>query len=240
MMDAARQVGVATRVSTKYWAEHIGRPYQPPETFALFGYQALLAKPRPYDLFWEIWGLGSHRILLWGSPDFARRIVSTVTLSNTLGFEVDAPPTQKGYGNRPGRWDVFNDAQSARKFWHWDFERYWFFYLLWGRLSYNPATPDAVWMHEMQVRFGAAAPDERKPKTGAEEKSPVRACGGLKWINHLSRASELFKLASQQRFCGFFRRRPALEGGGLYPPGFGGSSVEKPAFLPFWSNAGNA
>ena len=159
MMDAARQVGVATRVSTKYWAEHIGRPYQPPETFALFGYQALLAKPRRYDLFWEIWGLGSHRILLWGSPDFARRIVSTLTLSNTLGFEVDAPPTQKGYGNRPGRWDVFNDAQSARKFWHWDFERYWFFYLLWGRLSYNPATPDAVWMHEMQVRFGAAAPD---------------------------------------------------------------------------------
>ena len=159
MMDAARQVGVPTRVSTKYWSEHIGRPYQPPETHEFFGYQALLEKPRPHELFWEIWGLGSHRILLWGNPDFTRRIVSTVTVSHTLGFEVDAPPTQKGYGNRPGRWDVFTDAQSARKFWHWDFERYWLFYMLWGRLSYDPSTPEAVWMHEMQLRFGAAAPD---------------------------------------------------------------------------------
>src|SRR5260221_534699 len=38
----------------------------------------------------------------------------------------------------------------------------------------------------------------------------------------------LFKLASQQRFCGFFRRRPALEGGGLYPPRPGGSSAQDP------------
>lgn len=159
MMDAARQVRVPTRVSTKYWAEHIGRPYQPPETHQFFGYQALLEKPRPHDLFWEIWGLGSHRILLWGNPDFARRIVATTTMSHTLGFEVDAPPAQKGYGNRPGRWDVFTDAHSARKFWRWDFERYWLFYLLWGKLSYDPATPDAVWMHELRLRFGAAAPD---------------------------------------------------------------------------------
>jgi hypothetical protein len=159
MAEAARQVGVDTRTSTKYWAEHIGRPYQPPETYEFYGYQALLEKPRPHPLFWEIWGLGSHRLMLWGNPDFTRRIVATTTLSGTLGFEVDAPPTQKGFGNRPGRWDVFTDAQSARKFWHWDFERYWFFYLLWGRLSYDPAAADAVWMHEMQRRFGAAALD---------------------------------------------------------------------------------
>jgi len=157
--DAARQVGVTTRVSTKYWAEHIGRPYQPPETHEFFGYQALLEKPRPHDLFWEIWGLGSHRILLWGNAAFVRRIVSTTSLSNTVGFEIDAPPTQKGYGNRAGRWDIFTDAQSSRKFWQWDFERYWLFYLLWGRLSYDPATPEVVWMQELQRRFGAAAPD---------------------------------------------------------------------------------
>jgi hypothetical protein len=159
MMAAARTVGVPTRVSTKYWAEHIGRPYQPPETHEFFGYQALLEKPRPHELFWEVWGLGSHRILLWGNPDFVRRLASTTTVSQSIGFEIDPPLAQKGYGNRPGHWDVFTDAQSARKFWRWDFERYWMFYLLWGRLSYDPATPDAVWMNEMRRRFGAAAAD---------------------------------------------------------------------------------
>jgi hypothetical protein len=159
VMDAARQVGVPTRISTKYWAEHLGRPYQPPETWDGYGYASLLAKPQSLPLFWELWGLGSHRILLWGNPDYVRRIAPTLTLSGTLGFEIDAPPTQKGFGNRPGVWDVFTDAQSARRFWKWDFERYWLFYLLWGRLTYDPATSDTVWQNELRRRFGAAAPD---------------------------------------------------------------------------------
>jgi hypothetical protein len=54
---------------------------------------------------------------------------------------------------------VFADSQSARKFWRWDFERYWYFYLLWGRLSYDPAAPDVLWMREFERRFGPAAPD---------------------------------------------------------------------------------
>jgi hypothetical protein len=121
MMDAARQVGVATRVSTKYWAEHIGRPYQPPEAFALFGYQALPAKPCPYDLFWEIWGLGSHRILLWGSPDFARRIVSTVTLSAT---------NPEGLRESTRALGCFQRRAERAQIPALGFERYWFFYLL--------------------------------------------------------------------------------------------------------------
>jgi hypothetical protein len=159
MMDAAKTVGLPTRISTKYWAEHLGRPYQPPETWKGYGYSSLLAKPQVLPLFWELWGLGTHRILLWGNPDYVRRIAPTLTVSGTLGFEIDAPPAQKGFGNRPGVWDVFTDAQSARRFWKWDFERYWLFYLLWGRLTYDPATADGVWQDELQRRFGAAAPD---------------------------------------------------------------------------------
>ncbi len=69
MIEAAKQVGVSTRVSVKYWAEDIGRPYQPPETYAGYGYLSFLEKPRFYDFFWELWGLGSHRLLLWGNPE---------------------------------------------------------------------------------------------------------------------------------------------------------------------------
>ena len=159
LIEAATGVGMPLRVSTKYWAEHLGWPYQPAETFPGYSYANFLEKPRPYDFYWELWGLGSHRLLLWGDPEYVRRAVSTFTLSGSIGFEIDPPLAQKGFGNRPGTWDIFADGQRDRAFWKWEFERYWLFYQLWGRLSYNPETPDQVWMSELERRFGAAARD---------------------------------------------------------------------------------
>ncbi|MGB9605821.1 MAG: hypothetical protein ACPL88_08090, partial [Bryobacteraceae bacterium] len=157
MIDAAQASGVPLRVSTKYWAEHLGRPYQPAETFPGYSYLDLLKKPRPYEFFWEVWALGSHRLLLWGDPDYVRRAVPTFRLSGTAGFEIDPPLAQKGYGNRPGKWGIFTAAHRDEAWWKWEFERYWFFYLLWGRLSYDPKTLEAVWLDEFQRRFGSAA-----------------------------------------------------------------------------------
>jgi hypothetical protein len=159
MITAAQQVGVPLRVSTKYWAEDVGRPYQPAETYPGYSYLNFLEKPRKYDFYWELWGLGSHRLLLWGDPDFVKRAVPTFHLSGSTGFEIDAPLAQKGFGNRPGTWDVFTSANKDRMFWKWEFERYWLFYLLWGRLSYDPKTPASTWMSELTNRFGAAAAD---------------------------------------------------------------------------------
>jgi hypothetical protein len=76
-----------------------------------------------------------------------------------VGFEIDAPLAQKGFGNRPGKWGIFTAEQSRRVFWKWEFERYWLFYLLWGRLTYDPNTPERVWLSELERRFGPAAPD---------------------------------------------------------------------------------
>jgi hypothetical protein len=69
MIKAAQEVGVPLRVSTKYWAEDVGRPYQPAETYPNYSYLNFLEKPRNYEFYWELWGLGSHRMLLWGNPD---------------------------------------------------------------------------------------------------------------------------------------------------------------------------
>ena len=38
--------------------------------------------------------------------------------------------------------------------WNWAFERQWLFYKLWGRLLYNPDTPDAVFQSEFNRRYG--------------------------------------------------------------------------------------
>ncbi|MCL5744295.1 MAG: hypothetical protein M1541_10280, partial [Acidobacteria bacterium] len=159
MIEAAEDVRVPLRVSTKYWAEDVGRPYQPAETYAGYSYLNFLQKPHSYQFYWELWGLGSHRLLLWGNPDFVRRAASTFQLGGGVGFEIDPPLAQKGFGNRPGVWDIFTEAQKDRRFWKWEFERYWMFYELWGRLTYNPAAPDSIWLGELRRRFGAAAAD---------------------------------------------------------------------------------
>ncbi len=159
MINAAQSAGVPLRVSSKYWAEDLGRPYQPAETFPGYSYLNLLEKPLAYDFYYEIWALGSHRLLLWGDPEFVRRAATTFDLGGARGFEIDPPLAQKGFGNRPGRWGVFTEANRDRVFWNYEFERYWLFYLLWGRLTYDPKAPDALWMGELRRRFAAAAPD---------------------------------------------------------------------------------
>jgi hypothetical protein len=159
MVKAAAEVGIPVRLSTKYWAEDLGRPYQPAQTYPNYSYLNFLEKPRSYRFYWELWGLGSNRLLLWGNPDYVRRAVSTFGLGGAQGFEIDPPLAQKGFGNAPGTWTVFAPSQSRRIFWKWEFERYWLFYRLWGRLSYNPNASDRLWMDELRQRFGLAAAD---------------------------------------------------------------------------------
>lgn len=164
MLDGAIGSGVPLRLSSKYWAEDLGRPYQPAETWPNYSYIDFLQKrpdgKRPYEFYWELWGLGSHRLLLWGDPDYVRRAAGTFTLSDSIGFEIDPPLAQKGFGNAPGTWGVFTgEASKDRVSWNHEFERYWMFYLLWGRLTYDPKTADRAWMSELQRRFGPASPD---------------------------------------------------------------------------------
>ena len=159
MLEAAVGAGAPLRLSSKFWAEHMGRPYQPAETFPNYSFLDFLRRPRGYEFLWEVWALGSNRLLLWGDPEHVRRAAPMLTLSGTQGFEIDEPLAQKGFGNRSGRWGIFTAAHQDRVFWKYEFERYWLFYLLWGRLTYNPKTPERVWRAEAERRFGPAAAD---------------------------------------------------------------------------------
>jgi hypothetical protein len=165
LMEAALSAQVPLRLSSKYWAEDLGRPYPPAETWPNYSFLNFLEKPpvsdrpRLWQFYWELWALGSHRLLLWGDPDYVKRAAGTFTMSGAQGFEIDAPMAQKGFGNAPGMWGVFTEAQKARVFWKWEWQRYWLFYLLWGRLSFNPEEPERLWLDEFQRRFGGSGKD---------------------------------------------------------------------------------
>src|SRR5262249_36232317 len=51
----------------------------------------------------------------------------------------------------------FDLLRPAYRYYDWEFERYWHFFQVFGRLGYNPNTPPEVWRKEFERRFGKEA-----------------------------------------------------------------------------------
>lgn len=162
-IQAVVATGLDVTVSTKFWCEHMGLAYHPcvvdkhNRPSQRYSYGAMLYYPRPYRVVYRMWTVGSQRILLWGDPDYARRFSRSCLLGGGEGFEVFAPLTNKGYGNAPGKWRILTDRSYEH--YTWEYERYWMFYLVFGRMGYNPDCNPGVWRREFRHRFGEAASD---------------------------------------------------------------------------------
>lgn len=152
---SAVDMGLPTRVSHKYWGEHQFVPYHPTRIMWTYSYGDWLKYPQKWRNLYQVWSLGSHRLLLWGDPEHVRRFAPTTVFQDADGFEICAPLSQKGYGNSPGAWRIFRDKE--REHFRWEFERYWSYYSLFGRLTYNPETSDEIWLRQIRARFGREA-----------------------------------------------------------------------------------
>ena len=85
--------------------------------------------------------------LRWGVPDFIRKHIELNGSAEYVG----------GYFVGSECYIPALDYFTAVKdpvTWKWAFERQWLFYKLWGRLLYNPQTPDAVFQREFNRRYG--------------------------------------------------------------------------------------
>ncbi len=173
-IDAAAKAGLPLRLSAKYWAEFMGMPYQAAQMLPSYSYADFLRYPRRHPILYQVWSLGSHRLLPWGSVDWMKRFVPTTHLGDGIGFETCAPLSQKGFGNPPGEWRIF--ISPEREYYRWEFQRYWLYYLLYGRLGYDPGTPEDVWLDEFSGRFGEkAAPEVLAAFQSASEVIPFLA-----------------------------------------------------------------
>jgi hypothetical protein len=85
--------------------------------------------------------------LRWGVPDFIREhITRNATADHVGGYFIGSECYIPAL-------DYFTAVKEGVD-WQWAFERQWLFYLLWGRLLYNPATSDAVFQREFNRRYG--------------------------------------------------------------------------------------
>ncbi len=162
VIDAALAQNVNLRIETKFWMEQMGLPFHPThinppnQRDRRHGYADLLRQPQRYPMTWRLWNGGTTRVLLWGDPEYVRRYAQSAQLYSSPNWDVQEPLATKMEAQRP---DMPPFQLMPEKYRHYDyeFERYWHFFQVWGRVGYNPATPAAVWQREFQRRFGRAA-----------------------------------------------------------------------------------
>jgi hypothetical protein len=102
--------------------------------------------PSNYRVVWQVRN-EDFFALRWGQPDFIREhIARNGNAAHVGGYFVGSETYLPAL-------DYFT-AIEQRVDWRWAFQRQWLFYKLWGRLLYDPATPDAVFEAEFTRRYG--------------------------------------------------------------------------------------
>ena len=139
------------RLSVKYWAEFMGQPYQPGKISPGYSYANYLRQPLKCDILYQLWSLGSPRLLLWGDPEYVRRFVNSLRLGGGCGFEINPHLAQKGFGDEPVYWRIFKNKED--EYFDFEYKRYWMFFELFGRLSYNPDIPNDMWICEIEKKL---------------------------------------------------------------------------------------
>jgi len=87
--------------------------------------------------------------LRWGVPDFIRAHLAVNGQSYVGGYFIGSEtyiPAKDYFTALPGPVD-----------WRYAFQRQWLYYKLWGRLLYDPATPDSIFRAEFIRRYGRQA-----------------------------------------------------------------------------------
>jgi hypothetical protein len=103
-------------------------------------------EPKNYKIVWQVRN-EDFFALRWGVPDFIRKHIALNGGSSHVGGYFVGSETYI-----PAL-DYFTAVKEPVN-WKWAFERQWLFYKLWGRLLYDPNTPDAVFQAEFNRRYG--------------------------------------------------------------------------------------
>ncbi|MVM36591.1 hypothetical protein GO730_01110 [Spirosoma sp. HMF3257] len=121
--------------------------------------------PSNYRIQWMIRN-EDFFILRWGQPDFIRKHIAQNTAPYVNGYFVGS----EGY--IPAK--DYSHVTSAHRTWAYAFEKQWLFYQLWGRLLYDPATPDAVFEASFASRYGLKSGKPMLEAFSAASQMPLR------------------------------------------------------------------
>jgi hypothetical protein len=102
-------------------------------------------KPENYNIQWMIRN-EDFFILRWGQPDFIRKHIDLNNKDYVNGYFVGSEGYIPAFD--------YSHKILPEKTWQYAFEKQWLFYRVWGRLLYDPETPDAVFVADFDQRYG--------------------------------------------------------------------------------------
>ena len=108
-------------------------------------------KPSNYKIVWQVRN-EDFFALRWGVPDFIRQHIA---LNGGQGYVGGYFIGSETYIPALDYFTTESALGANKPDWQWAFQRQWLFYKLWGRLLYDPKTPDAVFQAEFTRRYGA-------------------------------------------------------------------------------------
>lgn len=170
MIRHALDRGLDLGVPTKYWCEQTGLPHhltqmRSEELARLenlnharrYSYADLLRRPRRHQIIYRLWNLGGTNLFWWGNSEYVRRFCASLAVGEAPGFEFSCPLSLKGGHEVHHRepWPVRIDPAEVSH--TCEDERYWIQYLLFGRIGYDPAVADSVFLRDFEQRFGPEA-----------------------------------------------------------------------------------
>jgi hypothetical protein len=112
-------------------------------SFTRYGYADLLRDDRKYTVRHRVWA-GTERLLLWGDARYAASYSRALSFCGSTGADVMEPLTfmgRRGTGTAGSRCG-YADASLNPK---WDWQKYEYWYRIWGRSLYNPETDPDGW-----------------------------------------------------------------------------------------------
>jgi len=101
--------------------------------------------PTHHKMAWMIRNEDFFR-LRWGEPDFIREHIQVNGQDYAGGYFIGSEcyiPAK----------DIYHKQSHRHVNWKYAFERQWLYYMQWGRLLYDPATPDAVFANAFNQRY---------------------------------------------------------------------------------------
>jgi hypothetical protein len=122
-------------------------------------------KPEKYRIAWMIRNEDIF-ILRWGQPDFIRQHIEANGKDYVGGYFIGSEGyiPAKDYSHKPDKHVT----------WQYAFEKQWLLYMLWGRLLYDPNTPDKIFAAEFNRRYGGNVGDTLLKAYALASRMPLR------------------------------------------------------------------
>jgi hypothetical protein len=196
MIDIATATGMPVKLGAKYSAEHQSLGYNQadireleiPEPdrmetgvfsvsngarrFTRYGYADFFQQGSHYQLLFRLWP-GTQRHLLSADPEMAAAYGRTSHFCGAAGLEIFEPLFFKGRegSGLPGGRCAYADASLNPKSGDW--EKFAYFYRVWGRCLYNADADPESWRRYLKSSFGRGAPSVESALANASRVLPL-------------------------------------------------------------------